>query len=526
MARAPKRPFRLAPDEVRPWLYAGGLLYQLLVVLQLSHSPFFGNPILDARYQVEWAMALASGFEPHPVFFQSPLYSYLLAGVLRVAGWPVWPLVIAQVLMMLLVARLVERTLELLEVRPALRLGILGVALFYPLYPYYASQLHKTALEILLYALVMYLGTALLAGERPRARHLGLAAAFGLACGLAALTRATFQAVALVPCLLVPRQRLATLLAVLLGFLAPFGWASVHNYRGAGQWVPLQTSFGFTLFLGNNPWNPQGAQLLVPGLSNRPLEEEASSRAYAEQRSGRALTVAQVNDFFVARVLDFARNHPAAFLSAQAHKLYWYLHREELPDDDCYRDSFAEAPALGWNPLGWGWVAAFALPALSLVACSWKWRGRCPPAELFAVLLPLVFLALAMLFYISSRLRVGHVAPWLPVLGLGFEQLLRSGRQRAATLLVVVCLALLPGLAMALTPELQYPPDETRTKRVRLLLDLGLFDEAQRQIHLLADPSLRQEYQDHLQTLRALPDPSLRPRYLLSPRIPQRGGVP
>ena len=61
---------------------------------------------------------------------------------------------------------------------------------------------------------------------------------------------------------------------------------------------------------------------------------------------------------------------------------------------------------------------------------------------------------------------------------------------------------------------------------MRLLLDLGLFDEAQRQIHLLADPSLRQEYQDHLQTLRALPDPSLRPRYLLSPRIPQRGGVP
>lgn len=526
MARSSQRRFHLDPDEVRPWLYAGGLLYQALVVLQLSRSPFFGNPILDARYQVEWALALARGVDPHPVFFQSPLYSYLLAGFLRVAGWHVWPVVLAQVLLVLLVARLVERTLELLEVRGALRGVFLGVALFYPLYPYYASQLHKTTLEIFLYALVMYLGTALLARERPLARYLGLAAAFGLVCGLAALTRATFQAVAVLPCLLVPRQRLATLLAVFLAFLGPFGWASLHNYRGAGEWVPLQTSFGFTLFLGNNPWNPQGAQLPVPGLSNRPLEEEASSREYAEQRSGRPLTVAQVNDFFVARVLEFARNDPAAFLSAQAHKLYWYLHREELPDDDCYRDSFLEAPALAWNPLGWGWIAAFALPAVALVACSWKWRARCPPAELFVVLLPLVFLAVAMLFYVSSRLRVGHVALWLPVLGLGFEQVLRFGRQRAATLLAVGCLALLPGLAMALTPPLQYPPDETRTKRARILLDLGRFDEAQQQIQAFANPSLRRDYLAHLQALRALPDPSLRPRYLVSPRLPQRGGAP
>src|SRR5262245_57594835 len=83
---APPRELR----HYRPWLVALfllGAIYQLLVLLQLSRSPYFGHPILDARYQVEWAFALVAGNEPHAVFFQSPLYSYVLAGFLKLFGW-------------------------------------------------------------------------------------------------------------------------------------------------------------------------------------------------------------------------------------------------------------------------------------------------------------------------------------------------------------------------------------------------------------------------------------------------------
>src|SRR5262249_52340815 len=73
-----------------PWLaglFGLGAIYQLLALLQLSRSPYFGHPILDARYQVEWAFGLAAGRDPHAVFFQAPLYSYLLAGFLEWFGW-------------------------------------------------------------------------------------------------------------------------------------------------------------------------------------------------------------------------------------------------------------------------------------------------------------------------------------------------------------------------------------------------------------------------------------------------------
>ena len=82
-------------------LFLAGTCYQLAAIREFSSSVFFGNPILDARYQIEWALALTQGTDLHPVFFQSPLYSYAMAGVLKIIGWNVWTLVSLQWLMTL-----------------------------------------------------------------------------------------------------------------------------------------------------------------------------------------------------------------------------------------------------------------------------------------------------------------------------------------------------------------------------------------------------------------------------------------
>src|SRR5262245_47517039 len=138
------QPRPAAPPEPRrytPWLaglFGLGAIYQLLVLFQLSRSPFFGHPILDARYQVEWAFALASGRDPHAVFFQSPLYSYLVAGFLKVFGWRPVALIALQWLCVLLVPLLLLATLRRLAVDVRVSLAVVAFALFYPLLPYYA----------------------------------------------------------------------------------------------------------------------------------------------------------------------------------------------------------------------------------------------------------------------------------------------------------------------------------------------------------------------------------------------------
>jgi hypothetical protein len=501
-------------------LFGAGAVYQLVAILQLSRSPFFGNPILDARYQVEWAFALASGYDPHPTFFQSPLFSYALALFLKLFGWQPWGIVLVQWALLLGVAVLVLLALGRLGVERPIRLVLFAVALFHPLYPYYAAMLHKTAVEIFVHAAVLYLGVRVLTDVEVGWRSIVLAALFGLICGLASLVRATFQAVAILPVLFLRANRVRRIAAIAAGFVVPLAWASIHNYRGADEWVPLQTSFGFTLFLGNNPWNPEGGQMLVPGLSNKPLQEEASSKEYAERMSGRPLSIREVNRFFVDEVWKFVRTQPARFSAAQLRKIYWYFHREELPDNDCYRCLARDVPALALSPLNWGWIVLVALPALAVVVASWFWERRAPPAALFAVAYAVALLSMILVFYVSSRLRIGHVAAWLVVAGLGLHQAKVHWPERRRAILVLLIAGLLPGMILLNQPLPEYPPDDATLKFAWMHADLDQFDRAAAAARTLQDAGRREALLRVIEELRAAPPD--RPRHLLSPLLPPR----
>jgi 4-amino-4-deoxy-L-arabinose transferase-like glycosyltransferase len=502
-------------------IFVVGAIYQLAVIADLSRSPFFGNPILDARYQVEWAFALASGRDPHPVFFQSPLYSYLVAGFVKLFGWHVWGIVIVQWLMMLGVEWLVWRTLDWLGVARPIRLAALVFVVFYPLLPYYAAMLHKTALEIALHALVLALGVRLIVDEGLGWRGLAIAALFGLSCGIAALVRATFEAFAILPCLLLRRPRWLRIAAVALGFAIPFGWAQLHNVRGAGEWVPLQTSYGFTLFLGNNEWNTEGAQMLVPDLSNRPMEEEASSKEYAEKHAGRTLTTSEVNAWFVGEVKRYVGTSFGQWFASELRKLHWYWHREELPDDDCYRCLADETPTLAANPLGWGWIGLLAPAALALIVLGWIWERHVKRPELYAALFALALFGVLMVFYVSSRLRAGHALPWIVVVALGADAARRHWRDHGPAIFLATVIGIAPGVWLLTEPCPTYPPDETTLKQCWILNDLDRFDEATAAAEGLQDPGRRRAMLEKIAELRRDTDPK-RPRHLVSAVIPLR----
>lgn len=496
-----------------PGLLALGAVYQGAALWQFSHNPFFGNPILDARYQVEWAFHLAAGRDPHPLFFQSPLYSYLLAGFLKVFGWNVWGIVTLQCAMGLGAAVLLERTLALLEVPRPVRLGLFAFALLDPIFPFYAAQLHKTSLEILGSALVLYLGVRSLKEPGP-----WWSAAFGLACGAATLVRSTFLAVLALPPLVARGRRLAALLAVLAGAAAPVLWAVAHNSQAAGEVLPVQTSMGFNLYLGNNPWNPYGEQVPPPGLNVLPLEEEEGARAFAEQQEGRTLRPSEVNAFYVRQVLRYVAEDPRAFLSALGWKMFAYLHREEAADNERYSYLAPASPLMWYNPLGWGWVATAALPALGLTVAGWWRRRETPAPEAFCVALALFLAATLVAFFVTSRLRVGHVTVWLAVIGIGSRYLAASAHQLFTAALVA--LLAMPGLVLAGWPSRPYDADEMLLKTSALYLDLG---DVERSIFVAEQVESRELRESMYRIiLEKKESPSLARPELLSPLIPPR----
>jgi hypothetical protein len=221
-------------------------------------------------------------------------------------------LIFLQWLGVLLVPVLLLATLRRLAVDARVSLVAVGVALFYPLLPYYAVFLHKTALEIVMHALVLWLAVLVVTDSGERRRACSCRWRSGWPAALRRWSARRSSRWRCCPCCLRARGAGSTLACVALGFAGPVGWATLHNLRGAGEWVPLQTSLGFNLFLGNNPWNVEGALVPIPGLEMKPLEEESAARAFAERQAGRSLGVATENAYYVEAVRRYAMAQPRA----------------------------------------------------------------------------------------------------------------------------------------------------------------------------------------------------------------------
>ncbi len=62
------------------------MLLRVIYLVELSSTPFFRHPVLDAQYYLNWAGRLAwGGFRFCPEFQGNPLYPYFLAFLIRFA---------------------------------------------------------------------------------------------------------------------------------------------------------------------------------------------------------------------------------------------------------------------------------------------------------------------------------------------------------------------------------------------------------------------------------------------------------
>jgi len=458
------------------------------LALRLAHwaavrrAPFIGEPAMDSWEYDRWAREIAGGDwlgHGRGVFFQAPLYPYLLALLYKAAG----PCLDAAYLLQIALA--VAGCYALYRAGRAMageRAGLAAAALaaVYGPFLFYDVQLLKESLAVtvvccLLWAVAWAAGTvseaatavtgSVKAGPGADRGAAGRWLLVGLLLGILALLRE--NALLVVPFLLpLPwsagrraageggagrRAALASRAGRAAAFLAGVALAlapvALRNGLVGGDFLPTTSQGGVNFFIGNNPRADGTYRPIVPGKQTPELERREPARI-AEQALGRPLTPAEVSRYWLRRALAWARAHPGGFLRLTLRKLGLFWSWYEWPDAVDYYYLRGLSPVFRLPLLEFGGVTLLA--ALGLGFLGGGRARRLTPALLFAG----AWMVSTVAFFLFARYRLPVVPPLLLLAALPVAALVeaiqawRGGRVRAVALGLAIAAALaLPRLA-------------------------------------------------------------------------------
>ena len=394
----------------------------------VAESPLLRYLTLDLKSYDTWARAIVGGdVLGTQVFYQDPLYPYLMALVYWITGAEVVHILLVQVVGSAVTVYLTYRVAERLFGATAAIVAVWAAALYGPAV-YYAAKPEKASLAALavtasLWALVR----ALDGGAR---WWLAAGALFGLGSLLRGnvllVAVAAVALVAFTP-LMVPAwaARLRAGSAVLAGLGLVLLPVLLRNRIVGEEWVFTTSQAGANLFIGNNAGNVTGTYAVPHFVRPSPLYEEEDFRRFAEHTVGRALRSSEVSRFYVGQVVDWAVREPARFLRLQGIKVLAFLDRWEYPDNWSLYFVRRFSPVLVLPLLPYGVVVPFAV--IGLVAVFRRPRD---PARVFFALLVLVYAASVVAFYIFSRYRFPIVFALIALAAHGAVTLWRDAALR------------------------------------------------------------------------------------------------
>lgn len=403
---------------------------RLLYAWESSSSPFFFDPIVDARRFVDHADAIAAGdWLGDSAFWHPPLYPYVLA-LIRVAcadGF-FWAVRVAQALLgglsALLLYRLSSAAVEetggeadqvtpadgaiFRQIRawlPAVTCGLF--ALYGPLI-YFSGELLAVTLEIALYL-------ALLCAAHDAVRRGGAArfALTGAVAGLSAITRPTilvFVAAFLTWLWLRRDGRPAGValrsiwLPLCLPLAATVALVSWRNCHVSGDFVAISSNGGINLFIGNNAaYDSTVAIRPDTGWEDLVGEPEALGLVTPSQRSA----------YFTGKALAFVAGDPLGFAALMAKKVWLLTTGPEIKRNQDVYAARRHSRLLS----GLMWDRGLSLPfglvgALGVMGLAMTWHRRTPAIALLR-LYTLSYAGSVVLFFVTSRYRLPLVPPLL-----------------------------------------------------------------------------------------------------------------
>jgi tetratricopeptide (TPR) repeat protein len=418
---AQKQSARFSPIALG--IFALALLVRLVHVWQIHRASFFDVLTGDSRGYDEWAVRIAGGeWIGREVFYQAPLYPYLLGVIYAIAGRHLLLVRIIQAiigsgscaLLMLAGARLFSRNAG---IAAGLMLALYAPAIFFD------GLLQKSVLDVFFVCLALWLISEKTAegaenAKKTLAQRSWRSPRFfllGLTMGLLALTRenALVFIVVIVAWIVVrgfeaegwglTARRAALFLGGLAMVLVPV--AARNNYVGGGFYITT-SQLGTNLYIGNNASADGTYQSLRFGRG-APEYERQDATDLAERALGRRLTPAEVSGYWTGKALEFASSRPGAWLALMGRKTALLWNATEMLDTES-QETYAEW-SLPLRILGVAGHFGILVPlALFGVIVTWPERRRL--WILYAM--TAAYAASVVVFYVFARYRY----PLVPLL--------------------------------------------------------------------------------------------------------------
>jgi len=382
-------------------IFTLALLVRILHIWQIRRAPFFGVLMGDARGYDEWAQRIAGGdWIGTDVFYQAPLYPYMLGVVYSIAGHSLFAVRICQailgsascVLLGLSAARLFSN-------RAGLIAGL--ILAFYAPAIFFDGLIQKSVLDVFFICLTLWLMSVLSSTPgQPRSAPAFLA--LGLALGALALTRENALVLVAVVGLWIattPVSRVRGLAAFALGLALVLLPVAVRNYAVGGGFYLTTSQFGPNLYIGNNP-RSDGTYMALRYGRGAPEYERQDATELAEHALGRTLTPAEVSSFWTDRAVEFISSQPGAWLKLVGRKFALLWNADEMLDTES-QETYAE-----WSlPLrALSWIGHFGILApLAFFGAMVLWPDRRRLWVFYAM--TAAYAASVILFYVFARYR-------------------------------------------------------------------------------------------------------------------------
>jgi len=432
-------------------ILAAAFLLRIFHWLALRNEPFFAQLAMDSQEYDRWAREIAAGnWAGQGVFFQAPLYPYVLAVLYKIFGH------VLDIVYLFQIAVSIAGIYALYRAGKSLadeKTGLWAAALaaLYGGFFFYDVQIQKESLAV---AIACFLLWILAEAHRRQKYRLWLLA--GVLCGFLGLLRENALLVA--PFLLIlavrPKSRAGVFFksagAFILGIFLVLAPVALRNGIIGGSFLPTTFQGGVNFYIGNNARASGTYQSIVAG-KEIPYYERTEPVRLAEQETGRKLTPAQVSRFWLKKSLSWIRQKPWDYVKLQFKKLIMFWSWYEWPDTVDYYYVRQTSWVLRYLPVGFGSLSLLA--ALGLVLLGKRLRGFLPALVFLGA-----WLVSTVAFFLFSRYRLPAVPCLLLFAGQPFLRFFDALKQRkkivAALLAAGIVVSLVAPMAVSFKPRL------------------------------------------------------------------------
>lgn len=414
-------------------VFCAALGIRLAVGWGTRDLPFVLEPLGDAKSYYLWARQIREGdVIGSTPFYQAPLYPYVLAALMWVAGDSPQTLRTVQAIWGACgVAMLAIATARMFGRRAGWAAGLMMA--FYPPACFFDLILQKATLDGLLISAWLIVMSA--CGAWATFRRVFLA---GVLLGLIALTRenalvwAPVAALWLLPSRL---QRIGNLhlvqavtldqnrrrshqgwllaSALLLGTAMPLGIVAWRNWIVSGEWSPTTFQAGPNFYIGNSAWADGRYRPLVRGHETPEFERDDAVRL-AQEEEGRILSAGEVSRYWMRRAwMDIAAS-PGRWMRLMGVKLLMAVNAYEVGDVESLTVYAVHVPPFGRLTMIWHFGVLLPLAGAGyLLTCRRRRAG-----SLLLILIVVMIPAIAA-FYILARYRYPLVPLLMPLAATG-----------------------------------------------------------------------------------------------------------